>query len=108
VQGSSFDTFAISAVGSSTPTTIVKASNVPMRALVSNVGPTLVWVGDEVTDLVPTQGGAPTMANYRILPGEQHVFVLTAIQSLYALANAMGGMLSISLSEAIPTDVPRV
>jgi hypothetical protein len=108
MQGTSFDTFAISAIGSPTPTTIAKCANVPMRALVSNVGPALVWVGDEVTDLIPTQGGPPTMANYRILPGEQHVFVLTSIQTLYALSNAMGGMLSVSLSEAIPTDVPRV
>jgi len=102
MQNTSFTTVVVEPLGSTTPTTIVKSAIVPMRALISNVGPVMVWVGDDVTDLTP-----PGLDTYRIFPGEQHVFVLTSTQSLYALGAAVGGLLSVSLSEAIPTDVPR-
>lgn len=69
-----------------------------MRILVSNVGPVVIFVSAEVGDLTPR----PTVASYRIFPGEEHVFVLAPRQALYAVANGTGGLLSVTPSEALP------
>lgn len=97
LQPTSFDTYSVVASGSNTPTPIAKTRDISVRAQVSNVGPVVVFVADDVTDLVP----APTTDSYRILPGEQHVLVLTPKQSLYAVGAGTGGTVSVTLSEIL-------
>lgn len=104
MQNTSFITLVVEPQGSTTPTTVIKAAIVPMRVLVSNVGPVMIWVSAEVTDLTP----APSSSTFRIFAGEQFVFVVSSTQSIYALAAGAGGLISVSLSEAIPTDIPRI
>lgn len=102
MQDTTFETMTIAPIGSPTPTTIVKASKVPMRVILNNVGPVPVWIGDEVTDLVPLGNSV-----YRIFPGDPYTFVVASTQSVYAISGGLGGQLSVSVSEAIPTDAPR-
>lgn len=99
MQPSSFATYTIPAIGAVTPTALAKASaHIPMRVLVNNVGPVVVFVARETTDLTPQ----PSTSTYRIFPGEQHAFVLAPQQTIYALGAGAGGRLSVATSEALP------
>lgn len=99
MQNTNFETFTVQAVGSETPTTLAKAANkTPVRVLVNNVGPVLIFISLETTDLAPR----PTTAAYRVPPGQQHAFVLAPKQGLYAVGAALGGLLSVTVSEALP------
>jgi hypothetical protein len=98
MQNTNFETYTVQAVGTQ-PTTIAKAASTkPLRVLVNNVGPVLIFVSLTTTDLFP----APTTASYRVFPGEQHAFVLAPKQGLYAVGAAVSGLLSVSASEALP------
>lgn len=99
MQNTNFETFTIQPVGSTAPTTLAKAASThPIRVLLNNVGPVVVFISLTVTDLSPL----PTTASYRVFPGEQHAFVLAPKQGLYAVGAAIGGLLSVSSSEALP------
>jgi hypothetical protein len=98
MQNTNFETYTVQPVGSAVPTTLVKAATRPMRLLVNNVGPVVIFVSATVTDLQPV----PSTATYRVFPGEQHVFVIASKQGLYAVGAAVGGLLSVSASEALP------
>ena len=97
MQNTNFETFTIQPIGA-TPTTLIKAATKPMRLLVNNVGPVMIFVSATTTDLQPI----PTTASYRIFPGEQHAFVVATKQGLYAVGAAISGLLSVSASEALP------
>jgi len=98
MQNSLFQTLTVLPIGSTTPTTIVKAAKQPMRAVVSNVGPVLVFVAATTTDLTPL----PSTATYRLFPGEQAVFVAAPKEGLYVVGAGVGGLVSVSTSEALP------
>jgi hypothetical protein len=98
MQDSDFQTLTVQPIGSNTPTTLAKAATAPLRVLVNNVGPVVLFISKSVTDLAPR----PTTASYRVLPGEEHVFVIMPKQSAYAVGAAVGGLVSVSQSEALP------
>ncbi len=98
MQNTNFETYTVQPIGAQ-PTTLAKAATkTPIRVLVNNVGPVVIFVSLTTTDLLP----APTTASYRIFPGEQNSFVLAPKQGLYAVGAAIGGLLSVSTSEALP------
>lgn len=99
MQNVEFQTVTVLPIGTPTPTTLVKAPKIPMRVEVSNVGPVVIFVAAAVNDLTPQ----PSTATYRVFPGEIHVFVTAPKQGLYAVAAALGGLASVSASEALPT-----
>lgn len=98
MQNTNFETYTVQPIGSPTPTTLAKAAQHPLRILVNNVGPTVIFISLTVTDLSPV----PTTASYRVFPGEQHAFVLAPKQGLYAVSAAIGGLMSVTASEALP------
>jgi hypothetical protein len=98
MQNTSFQTITVQPLGSTTPTTLVKSAKHPLRAVVSNVGPTLIFIAQTTTDLAPT----PSTSTYRLFPGEQTVLVAAPKEGFYAVSAAVGGLLSISISEALP------
>ncbi len=98
MQNTNFETLTVQAVGSTTPTTIVKSAKHPLRALCSNVGPVVIFIASTVNDLSPQ----PTTATYRLFPGQTQSFVVAPKQGLYCIGAAVGGLLSISASEALP------
>lgn len=98
MQNTNFETLSIQPVGTQNPTTLSKAAKVPLRILVNNVGPVVIFVSPTTADLTPL----PTTASYRVFPGEQHSFVLAPKQGLYAVGAAAGGLMSVTSSEALP------
>jgi len=100
MQNTNFETYTVQPIGSTAPTTLAKAATHPLRILVNNVGPVVLFLSLTTTDLSPV----PTTASYRVFPGEQHAFVLAPKQGLYAVGAAVGGLLSVSASEALPVN----
>lgn len=103
MQNSSCETLTVAASGgtaASTPTTLAKAGPVPLRVAVNNVGVALCLLAFTTTDLSPT----PSTAVYRLPATRDVVFILAPRQSLYALAVGNGGLLSTTISEALPRD----
>ena len=98
MQNTNFETFTVQPIGTNNPTTLAKAATHPLRILCNNVGAVVLFVSLTTTDLSPV----PTTASYRIFPGEQHAFVLAPKQGLYAVGAAVGGLLSVTSSEALP------
>lgn len=98
MQNTSFETFSVQAVGSPSPTTLAKAATHPLRVLINNVGPVMIFISLNTTDLQP----APTMQTYRVFPGQQHALVLAPKQGLHAVGVAAGGLMSVTSSEALP------
>ena len=91
-------TVNVQPIGSATPTTLAKAAGVALRVLLNNVGPTVVFVAEVPADLTPQ----PSTGTFRVLPGDQPVFVLRERQSLYAVGAGLGGLISVSVSDALP------
>lgn len=98
MQLTRFETVTVQQIGSPTPTTLVKSAKVPLRLLINNVGPVVIFVAATVNDLAPL----PSTATYRVFPGQQHALVAAPGQGLYAIAAAAGGLLSVTTSEALP------
>lgn len=98
MQNTQFQTITILPVGSTTPTTLAKAAKHPIRAVVQNVGPVVVFIAATVSDLTPL----PSTATYRLFPGDQTVLVAAPKEGFYAVGAAVGGLLSVSTSEALP------
>jgi len=102
MQKTKFQTVTVQPVGSQTPTTLVKAAQVPLRALVVNVSAVVVFIAETVTDLSPL----PSTATYRLFPGEQTVLVAAPKEGFYAVCAAAGGLVSVTTSEALPLTNP--
>ena len=99
MQPTNFQTVVINPLGAESPTVIAKANKYPLRVLVHNVGPVVLFISDNVTDLVPL-----TLSAYRVFPDGETAFVVEQFQSLYCLSAAVGGLLSFSSSEALPLE----
>jgi hypothetical protein len=98
MQNSRFQTITVLPVGSTTPTTLAKAAKHPLRVVVSNVGPVVVFIAATVTDLTPT----PSTSTYRLFPGEATVLVAAPQEGFYVVGAAIGGLVSVATSEALP------
>lgn len=102
MQNSHFQTITVLPIGSTTPTTLVKAAQLPLRAVVSNVGAVLVFIAATTTDLQPL----PSTATYRLFPGESTVLVAAPKEGFYVVGAAVGGLVSVATSEALPVASP--
>jgi len=103
MQNTNFETYTVQPIGSNNPTTLATAAKIPLRILVNNVGPVVIFVSLTTSDLTPR----PSTAAYRIFPGQQHAFVLAGKQGLYAVGAALGGLMSVTASEALPSELVR-
>lgn len=85
-----------------TPSPVAMAGTVPIRVLArAVVGTTfLAFDSSELTQTV-----LPGGATYSLPVTAADVFVLQPKQKLYAIANAAGVILSVSISEALPIKV---
>jgi hypothetical protein len=96
-----FKTVALpNAIAGGQPTSIANATEVPMRVLVRNVSGTMVFLAGASQDIVGP-GGASASA-YRLAPGASDVFVLAPRQQVFAAANGVGAIVSVSTSDALP------
>ena len=101
MQSSHVRTIPVPAGGAgATPTAAAFAAKVPIRVSVRNVGGAVLVFGYSSSDVVGE--GGPTSSVYRLPLGASEIFVLAPKQTLYAVGVGAGGVVSVSVSEAIP------
>ncbi len=96
---SSLKTLDVPAIGSSDPSLLHQAAQVPLRVVIHNVGGNLLFVGHSVSELAEpgTVGSA-----FQLLIGRELIVVLAPGQSVLAVAQGGGGLVSVAVSEAMP------
>jgi len=100
MRESKVNTITAPAAGSANPATLFYADTHPMRVLVRNVGGSLIYLAHDSNTL--TQTGVTANA-FRLPSGQSEVFVLAPKQALFAASSGAAGLVSIAVSEAIPT-----
>ncbi len=81
--------------------TLYQAAGVPLRIVVRNVGGANVLIAHDATSLATAPPGLAGM--FQLPVGQSEVFVLQPRQQILASAVGGGGVVSIAVSEAIPT-----
>lgn len=76
---------------------VAHATDKPMRVLLNNDGPTLVFLA-----LRPQSLQEPGSRAAQLPPGESRVWVLAPGDTLYAVSIGVGGFLNGEISEAVP------
>lgn len=100
INNSRLDTIAVPIIGGNNPATIAIATSVPMRLVVRNVGPVTVFLAHSSNEV---QSVGVTAGVYQLPPGISEVIVLAPKQGVWAASQGAGGMVSIALSEALPS-----
>ena len=103
MQDTNFNTITVPSVGTTNPAIIMNAGNVPLRLLVRNIGPVLLFLAGDTESLVSP--GGPSTGVYRLPTGTADVFVVAPKQSVYAVSAGVGGLVSVASSEALPIDL---
>lgn len=82
------------------PATLFSAADRVLRIVVRNVGGSTLALSHDSSNLQQT----PVLAGcFHLQSGESEVFVLMPRQSMYAASVGAAGLVSIAVSEAIPT-----
>lgn len=102
MRPSTLKTITVTGSGTESPSTIITAGSLPMRVLIRNVGPTLVFLAHQASSLQGAIGFAASEV-FQLPAGVSEVFVLADKQGLYAVSQGGGGQLSFAASEAVPT-----
>jgi len=84
------------------PATIAYATNKAARVQVRNIGAAVVVLSLVIGDIGNPNG--PTGAVFQLPIGDRDVFVLSPGQTLYAIASAPGGIVSVAFSTAVSSD----
>lgn len=84
------------------PATIAYATDRAVRVQVRNIGAAIIILSLGINDLGNPEG--PTGAVFRLPIGDRDVFVLAPEQTLYAVASAVGGIISVAYSVAVSSD----
>lgn len=101
-QPSRVATINVPIIGTNNPATLLRApKGKPMRVMVRNVGGVLVFIAHDATDLATFSNASAS--SYRLPAGYADVFVLMPEQGIYAAAQGAQGLISIALSEALPS-----
>ena len=105
MKKSHMNTITVPAVGTTTPGIVATAAGAPLRVLIRNVGPVLVFLAHETENLA--NPGGPSTGVYRLPAADSDTFVLAPHQSVYAVSAGVGGLLTIAGSEAYPVELDR-
>jgi hypothetical protein len=81
------------------PTVIARAVDAPLRALVDNIGPVIVYLAYTIGDVAAAEGPTPT--TYQLLAGESRVFILAPKQQIFCVGATAGATLCIATSDAV-------
>jgi hypothetical protein len=102
MNNTTFQTFDIPAAATvaNRPLAIAIAGEVPARVLVRNVGPGVIFVAADAQDTVTPEG--PGSKTFQVLGGNSEVFVIAPKQRLFATGAGPGGILSVTVSDALP------
>lgn len=102
MRPSTLKTITVAGSGTEAPSTVCTAADLPMRVLIRNVGPTLVFLAHQASSLQGAIGFAASEV-FQLPAGVSEVIVLAPKQGLYAVSQGAGGQLSFATSEAVPT-----
>lgn len=94
------NTITVPSVGTTTPGIVATAAHTPLRVLIRNAGPVLIFLAHETENLA--NPGGPSTGVYRLAAGDNDVFVLAPQQSIFAVAAGVNGLLTVATSEAFP------
>ena len=100
MRDSLMNTLAVPIAGSKNPATLYVAAMVPLRIVVRNAGPALLFLAYNSSDLSNATPGLA--ATFQLPPDRADVFILAPKQGLYATSLGGNGIASISVSEAFP------
>jgi hypothetical protein len=104
MQAAIFNTVTIPSVGTVNPATLANASTQPLRIVVRNIGPVLMFIGGDTESLASP--GGPSTGVFRLPAAASEVFVIAPKQGLYAVSAGAGGLASLAISEALPVQDP--
>jgi hypothetical protein len=90
---------AFVAAGNIVGAPVARATNKPVRVILNNDGPTLVFLALRVQSLM--NPGANTA---QMPPGSSRVWVLAPGDTLFAVSIGAGGFLNGEISEAVPAE----
>lgn len=79
---------------------VVKATKKPVRVLIKNYSAATCFFGDASESMIGP--GAPGADVFEVGPDDEVIFVMAPGQKLFGCANAVGAIISISVSEAFP------
>jgi len=103
MQASRMVTIQVPAAGATAqPISLATAGAVPLRVLVRNIGPTLLFLGHASGDVAGP--GGPTPETFRLPIGAEDIFVLVPKQVLYVVGAGVGGLVCAAVSEALPIE----
>ena len=95
-----FDVPGAAAAIDGQPLAIAQGTRVPVRVLVRNIGPTVLFLAGSSQDVVSPEG--PSSKTYQLPPGLADVFVVSPGQKLFAIGATPGGRACVAISEALP------
>lgn len=99
MQNSQLNSLILPSVGEENPATVIKAAEIPLRVVVFNFGPVLIFLAHDAGTLQ----NVPVFANaWQLPPGRDLTIVLAPKQGLFAAGSGTGAELSVSINEALP------
>jgi hypothetical protein len=104
MEASRTATLTIVGLPTENPSTVMRASRVPTRLLIRNIGPTTLRLAYVVTALTGSANDGTD--HYQIPSGGEDVFILAPQQGFYAVSVGAGGQLSYASSDALPVVFP--
>ena len=100
MQNSQVNTLSVPAQATGVnPALLMKAADVPLRVVVTNVGPNLILLGHDVNTLSAVPAVAGT---FRLATTKEQTIILAPGQGLFATSIGAGGSVSIASSDALP------
>lgn len=100
MQATTFRQLTVPVLGGRSVNSVAAASDKPVRVLIKNPSATTCFFGTASESMIGP--GAPGTDVFELGPDDDVIFVLAPLQKLYAVANAVGAIISISVSEAFP------
>jgi hypothetical protein len=94
------NTVAVPLAGVKDPATLYIATDTPLRIVVRNVGPAVLFLAFDSADLASLTPGLA--GQFQLPPDRSEVFVLAPKQGIYAVSFGGKGIVSFSVSEAFP------
>jgi len=102
MRASVLKTISVPASGTERPAVVVIAAGLPLRIMIRNVGPSLLFLSHQASSIQGSTGFAASEV-YQLPVGVSEVFVLAPKQGIYAVSQGAGGRACYAASEAIPT-----
>jgi hypothetical protein len=100
MQESTVTTYTVPAIAPNVnPATLARASKVPLRVVIRNIGGSSLILAHSVNDIA---SGTISAATFLVAIAFEETFVLAPQQGLFAVSSGIGGRVSVMVSDALP------